>query len=71
MTRFFHNEANILLSVLYFKMVLFKFYPEILSKLAEYETKFSFSLLQRFYQYSLTTYVQHYISRKNLEIDAV
>ena len=47
-------------------MVLFKSYPEILCKLAEYEARFSFSLFQRFYRHSLTAYLRHYISRKNV-----
>ncbi len=34
MSELYHNFPNILISILYFKMVLFKFYPEILVKLA-------------------------------------
>lgn len=52
-------------------MVLFKFYPQILTKTAEYRSRFSLSPLQRFYCFWLTDYVGQFIQHKNQEIGAV
>ena len=67
----FHNTPSVLLSILYFKMVLFKLYPEILTKIGEYRNRFSFSVVQRFECYWLTDYVNEYIRHRNQEIDAI
>lgn len=67
----FPNSPSILISILYFKMVMFKFYPEILTKLNEYKNKFNLTVLQRFYNHWLIHYVKGYISKRNREIAAV
>jgi hypothetical protein len=67
----FHASPSILISILYFRMVVFKYYPEILAKLNTYAAHFSLSLTQRYYRYCLTQYVSRFIRKKNYEIDAV
>ena len=52
-------------------MVLFKLYPQILTKTAEYKKRFNLSLLQRFYCFWLTDFVEQFIQHKNQEIGAV
>jgi hypothetical protein len=71
MTELFHTSLSILISVLYFKMVVFKYYPEILSKLAYYSSHFTLSLTHRYYRHALTQYVRQFIRKRNLEIEAV
>lgn len=70
-TDLFHTSLSILLSVLYFKMVVFKYYPEILGKLAYYSSHFTLSITERYYRYALTQYVREFIRKKNVEINAV
>ena len=67
----FNNPISILISTLYFKMVIFKYYPEILAKLNYYSSHLNLSLIQRYYRYSLAQYVTAFISKKNYEISAV
>lgn len=67
----FNNSPSVLISILYFKMVMFKFYPEILSKLNEYKNKFNLTLLDRFYCHWLTHFLKKYILKRNQEIAAV
>lgn len=71
MTELFHTSLSILLSVLYFKMVVFKYYPEILGKLAYYSSHFTPSITERYYRYALTQYVREFIKKRNVEISAV
>jgi hypothetical protein len=67
----FHSAPSVLISILYFRMVIFKYYPEILAKLNYYSSHFSLSLTQRYYRYCLTQYVARFIRGKNYEIAAV
>ena len=67
----FHNSISILISTLYFKMVIFKYYPEILAKLNYYSSHLNLSLIQRYYKYCLAQYVAAFIDKKNYEISAV
>lgn len=71
MTELFHTSLSVLISILYFKMVVFKYYPEILGKLAYYSSHFTMSLTQRYYRHSLSQYVREFIKKRNCEIDAV
>jgi hypothetical protein len=71
MAELFHSSPSILISILYFRMVIFKYYPEVLAKLKAYSSHFQLSLTQRYYRYCLTQYVARFIRKKNYEIDAV
>lgn len=70
-TDIFHSSPSVLISILYFRMVLFKYYPEVLAKLNAYAAHFPLSLTLRYHSYCLTHYVARFIRKKNYEIDAV
>jgi hypothetical protein len=52
-------------------MVLFKIYPQILTRLNEYKARFNLSLIQRFYCYWLVNFVTKFIRHRNQEINAI
>lgn len=54
MAELFHSSPSILISILYFRMVIFKYYPEVLAELNAYSSHFQLSLTQRYYSYCLT-----------------
>ena len=71
MTEQFRNSSSLLLSILYFKMVLFKFYPDILIKTEEYKNRLNYSLIERFYTFWLADYVSTFINQRNKEIAVI
>ena len=61
----FPNSPSLLLSILYFRMVLFRLYPTILSKTTEYKNHFNMTVSERFYCFWLTNFIQNFIQHKN------
>jgi hypothetical protein len=65
MSEHFHNSPSVLISVLYFRMVIFRFYPEILTRGNEYRSRFELTSLQRFQLYWLNDHITGFINHKN------
>lgn len=66
-----YRSPDVLYSILSFKLLVFDYYPEIVSTLNRYSTQFNLSYQLTFVNYCLRHSVKDFIDQRNSQINAI